>query len=58
MPRIKRLKIEGEEAFYHIISRTVGGEFYLGDVEKEELLEIIRYYSKIFFVKVIKTFAQ
>ena len=53
MARIKRLKIEGEEAFYHIISRTVGGEFYLGDVEKEELLEIIRFYSKIFFVKVI-----
>ena len=53
MARIKRLKIEGEEAFYHIISRTVGGEFYLSDLEKEELLEIIRFYSKIFFVKVI-----
>ena len=48
MARVKRLKVEGEEAFYHIISRTVGGEFYLKDAEKEELLKLIRYYSKIY----------
>ena len=53
MPRIKRLKVEGEIGYYHIISRTVGGEFYLGDMEKEKLLEIIKYYSQIYFVKVI-----
>ena len=53
MARVKRLKVLGEPAYYHIISRTVGKEFYLGDVEKEKLLKIIKKYSSIYFVKVI-----
>ena len=53
MARVKRLKLEGEVGYYHIISRTVGGEFYLGDMEKEKLLELIKYYSQVYFVKVI-----
>ena len=53
MARVKRLKVLGEPAYYHIISRTVGKEFYLGDVEKEKLLKIIKRYSSIYFVKVI-----
>jgi putative transposase len=35
MARPKRLKLKDEEGFFHIMSRTVGQEFYLGDVEKE-----------------------
>jgi len=53
MARVRRLKVLGESAYYHIISRTVGKEFYLGDLEKEKLLKIIKKYSSIYFVKVI-----
>lgn len=53
MPRLRRIKAVGDVAYYHIISRTVGGEFLLGDTEKEKLLSIIKHYSSIYFVNVI-----
>jgi REP element-mobilizing transposase RayT len=53
MARPKRLKLKDEEGFFHIMSRTGGQEFYLGDVEKEKLFNIIKYYSGFYFVKVI-----
>jgi len=53
MARPKRLKLTEEEGFFHIISRTVGQEFFLGDVEKEKLFNIIKYYSGYYFVKPI-----
>ena len=53
MARAKRLKLKNEEGFFHIMSRTVGQEFYLGDVEKEKLFNIIKYYSGYYFVKPI-----
>ena len=53
MPRERRLKVKGESAFYHIVSRTVGGEFYLGDVEKEKLVSIIGRFSELFLVDVV-----
>ena len=53
MARIGRLKISGEEAFYHVISRTVGQDFLLHDREKQKLFDIIKRYSALFFVKVI-----
>jgi hypothetical protein len=40
MARPKRLKLKGEEGFFHITSRTVGQEFFLGDVEKEKLFNM------------------
>lgn len=46
------MKIKGQIAHYHIISRTVGQQFLLGDNEKEALVQIIRYYSQMYFVKV------
>ena len=49
MARVRRLKVKGEVAYYHLISRTVGGEFYLGDVGKEKLFEIIKEYSFLEF---------
>ena len=52
MPRGKRIKVEGAIAHYHIISRTVGQQFLLGDVEKDKLVQIIRYFARIFFVKI------
>jgi len=53
MARERRLKVKGEAAYYHIISRTVGGEYYLGDVEKEKLVSIIQRFSRLFLVEII-----
>lgn len=53
MARANRLKVIGQDAFYHIISRTVGREYFLGEREKDVLTELIKSYSKLFFVKVI-----
>jgi len=53
MARTKRFKAKGDVAFYHVISRTVGGEFLLGDVEKEKLMSVIKQFSSLYFVNVI-----
>jgi putative transposase len=53
MPRLRRIKITGEDAYYHIISRTVGRQYYLGEVEKEKLFNLIRLFSKLYLVRVI-----
>ncbi|MCK4766041.1 MAG: transposase [Candidatus Aminicenantes bacterium] len=52
MARIKRLNITGEDAYYHIVTRTIGQKFLLKKEEKEKLLQIIKEYSALFFVKV------
>ncbi len=51
MPGANRLKVKGEIAHYHIMSRTVGQQFLLGDTEKEILVQIIRYFSRMYFIK-------
>ena len=53
MPRIARLKVKGEPAVYHVISRTALDGFVLGDVEKEYLLNLIRRLSKVYFTEVL-----
>lgn len=53
MSRQLRIKLLGEEARYHIVSRTVGREFLLGSEEKDKLFDIIQYYSNLYFVDVI-----
>ncbi len=52
MPRIPRHLIKDQNRCYHIISRTTGQEFALGDVEKEFLMQRIRKLSSVYFVKV------
>jgi REP element-mobilizing transposase RayT len=47
------MKMSGEAGYYHVISRTVGKEFLLGDTEKEVFVQILRHYAGIYFVKVI-----
>ncbi len=51
MPRTKRLVINEKKATYHNISRTALDGFPFKDAEKEELLKIIKRYSKLFFVE-------
>ncbi len=52
MARIPRGLIKEENRCYHVISRTVGQAFVLGDLEKEYLLRRIRKLSAVYFVNV------
>ena len=52
MPRTRRL-VNGEaKTAYHIMSRTALDGFPFGDVQKDELVKIIKKFSKLFFVEV------
>ncbi len=53
MPRITRMLNKGEKTVYHVISRTALDGFPFGDVEKEELVKIIRRFKLLFFVDII-----
>ena len=53
MPRIARLKIKGEEAVYHVMSRTALDGFVLGDSEKEFLMNLIKRLSRVYFARVL-----
>ena len=46
MPRIARMKMKGEPAVYHVMSRTVLDGFVLEDTEKEYLFKLIRWLSR------------
>jgi REP element-mobilizing transposase RayT len=53
MPRIARLKMKGEPAVYHVISRTTLEGFVLGDVEKDRLVGLMRWLSEFYFAEVL-----
>jgi putative transposase len=53
MPRISRLVLRGEQAVYHVISRTALDGYVLGDIEKEFLLDLIKKVSRIYFAEVL-----
>jgi putative transposase len=53
MPRTARMVVGGEKAAYHIMSRTALDGYPFGDVEKDELVKIIKKFSKLFFVEVM-----
>ena len=52
MPRTRRLVNGEEKTAYHIMSRTALDGFPFGDVEKDELVKIIKKFSNLFFVEV------
>lgn len=52
MSRIARLKVKGEPAVYHVMSRTALDGFVIGDVEKDYFLGLIKKISLAYFVKV------
>ncbi len=53
MPRIARFLKEDEPTVYHVISRTALDGLPFKDTDKEYLVELIRKWSKIFFVDVL-----
>jgi len=53
MPRTSRMIISGEQAVYHVMSRTALPEFPLGAVEKDFLLGLIKRISKLYFTEIL-----
>ena len=53
MPRNARLTTSHRPTVYHVISRTALPGFPLKAKEKDKLLNIIRYFSSIYFVEVL-----
>ncbi len=51
--RTARIKLQEETAVYHVIGRVVGGQFLLGDVEKEKLRVMIREHASFAGVEVV-----
>ncbi len=51
--RMARLKVSGRSAVYHCIGRVVGGEFLLGDLEKERLRQLLWEYAGFCGVEII-----
>jgi hypothetical protein len=45
--------ISGEQAVYHVMSRTALPDFPLGDVEKDFLLGIIKRLSRLYFTEIL-----
>jgi REP element-mobilizing transposase RayT len=53
MPRFARIKVKGEPAVYHIISRTALDGFVLKDAEKEYLLNLIKRLCSLYFTEIL-----
>ena len=52
MPRIARMIVAGAPAIYHVISRTALDGYVIGEEEKDQLLEIIKRLSAVYFTDV------
>ncbi len=53
MARIPRMLMSGEQAIYHVMSRTALDGFPLGDVEKDYLVKLIQKKSLLYFVEIL-----
>ena len=53
MPRIARLVLKEEKAVYHVMSRTALNGYVLGEVEKDFLVNHIRWLAKVYFTEVL-----
>ena len=52
MPRTSRMIISGEQAVYHVMSRTALPGFPIGDVEKDFMLGLLRRMPKLYFSEI------
>ncbi len=53
MARISRLIVPDQKCVYHVMSRTALEGFPFGDMEKEEMVKIIKRYSSLYFSEII-----
>jgi hypothetical protein len=53
--RRARLKAnpQAQVAYYHCVSRVVGRAFLLGDEEKDQLVELMRVYERLYGLRVV-----
>jgi len=52
MPRVRRRYVSQESGLYHIISRVVGKQWLLGDIEKEYFFKLLKKFSGGFYIRV------
>ena len=55
MARIPRMVIAGEQAVYHVMSRTALDGFPFGDAEKKYLVSLINRLRKVYFTEILGT---
>ena len=53
MARIARMVSPNEKTVYHIISRTALDGFPFSDIDKDKFLNIIQFFSKIYFTEIM-----
>ncbi len=53
MPRTARIIVKGEEAVYHIISRTALDGLPFNSQDKDKFVSILKYLSKIYFAEIL-----
>ena len=53
MARIPRILITGEPTAYHLISRSALDGYPIGDAEKEFFVEVLKRFSRIYFVEIL-----
>ncbi len=53
MPRYARMVLKGGSAIYHVMSRTALDKYPFEDSDKDEFVEILKKFSKIYFVEVL-----
>ncbi len=53
MPRLSRIVVKNEPAVYHVMSRTALEGFPFQEAEKDELVRIIKKFSKLYFTEVL-----
>jgi len=53
MPRYARMLLKGESAVYHVMSRTALPEYPFKDPDKDEFVEILKKFSRIYFIEVL-----
>ena len=53
MARIPRMVIAGEQAVYHVMSRTALDGFPFGDAEKEYLVSLLNRLRKVYFAEIL-----
>ena len=52
MPRIARLLNSGEPTCYHVMSRTALDGLPFGCIDNDELLRIIKHFSRVYFIEI------
>jgi putative transposase len=53
MPRIARMVVEGEQAVYHVMSRTALDGFPFKGVEKDYFFKVVKRLSKVYFAEIM-----